>query len=111
PRSTLFPYTTLFRSYLVEDDKVTLYQRLFNPTYITVQEGYLFTLARGGIEIYQDSNLIYEDHSEAHSPTHIFFEPTLQMIFTANYHVGQISTYKFEGTLTKKVQTIIYPTG
>lgn len=97
--------------YLVEDDKVTLYQRLFNPTYITVQEGYLFTLARGGIEIYQDSNLIYEDHSEAHSPTHIFFEPTLQMIFTANYHVGQISTYKFEGTLTKKVQTIIYPTG
>lgn len=58
--------------YLVEDDKVTLYQRLFNPTYITVQEGYLFTLARGGIEIYQDSNLIYEDHSEAHSPTHIF---------------------------------------
>ncbi len=97
--------------YLVEDEKVTLYNRLFNPTYFTLQEGYLFTLARGGIEIYQNGTLVYEDHSEANAPAHIFYEPSLQMIFTANYHVGQMSTYRFEGTQTKKLQTIIYPTG
>ncbi len=97
--------------YLVDEDKVSLYQRLFNPTYITLQEGHLFTIARGGIEIYQNNELIYEDHSEASAPAHIFYEPTLEMIFTANYHVGQISTYKFDGTQTKKIQTLIYPTG
>lgn len=97
--------------YLVDEDKVSLHMRLFNPTYFTLQEGHLFTIARGGIEIYQDQTLVYEDHSEAHSPAHIFYEPTLAMIFTANYHVGQISTYKFDGTQTKKIQTLIYPTG
>ncbi|MBN3490805.1 beta-propeller fold lactonase family protein [Acholeplasma equirhinis] len=97
--------------YLVEDDKVSLYNRLFNPTYFALGEGHLFTLARGGIEIYQNNMLVYEDHSEAHSPAHIWFEPTLNMIFTANYHVGQMSSYRFDGSNTKKLQTIIYPTG
>src|SRR5690554_58526 len=92
--------------YLVEDDKVSLYERLFNPTYFALGEGHLFTLARGGIEIYHNNTLVYEDHSEAHSPSHLWFEPTLQMIFTANYHVGQMSTYHFEGNQTKKIQTI-----
>lgn len=97
--------------YLVDEEKVSLYNRLFNPTYFTVQEGHLFTLARGGIEIYQNNMLVYEDHSEAHSPCHIFYDSTIGMIFTANYHVGQMSTYKFDGTQTKKIQTIIYPLG
>jgi len=97
--------------YLVDENKVSLYKRLFNPTYFTQQEGYLFTIAHGGIEIYQDDNLIYEDHSEYSRPAHIFYEPTLEMIFTANYHAGQISTYKFDGPMTKKIQTIIYPGG
>jgi 6-phosphogluconolactonase len=97
--------------YLVDDNSITLYNRLFNPTYLTMQEGYLFTIARGGIEIYQNNTLVYEDHSEASAPAHIFYEPSLEMIFTANYHVGQMSSYKFDGTQTKKLQTIIYPTG
>lgn len=97
--------------YLVDEGKVSLHQKLFNPTYFTVQDGYLFTLAHGGIEIYQGETLIYEDHSEYSSPSHLFYEPSLEMIFTANYHAGQISTYKFDGTLTKKIQTMIYPTG
>ncbi len=97
--------------YQVDDDSIVLYNRLFNPSYLTFQEGYLFTIARGGIEIYQNNILIYEDHSEASAPAHIFYEPSLEMIFTANYHVGQMSAYKFDGTQTKKIQTIIYPTG
>src|SRR5690554_273082 len=97
--------------YLVDEEKVSLNKKLFNPTYFTVQDDYLFTIAHGGIEIYQDETLVYEDHSEYSSPCHIFYEPTLEMIFTANYHAGQISTYKFDGPLTKKIQTIIYPTG
>lgn len=97
--------------YLVEDEKVSLYLRLFNPSYITLQDNHLFTIARGGIEIYNGEDLVYEDHSESATPSHIFYEPTLQMIFTANYHDGQISSYKFDGAQTKKIQTIIYPNG
>ena len=97
--------------YLVEDEKVTLYERLFNPRYFAIYDNYLFTLAHGGIEIYFNNTLIYEDHSEASRPAHIFYEPTLKMIFTANYQAGQISTYKFDGAQTKKLETIIYQTG
>ncbi len=103
--------TTSEGLYLVEDEKVTLHKKLFNPTYFTIQDDYLLTVAHGGIEIYQGDTLIYEDHSEYNSPCHIFYEPTLEMIFTANYHAGQISSYKFDGSLTKKIQSIIYPTG
>ncbi|WP_025725117.1 lactonase family protein [Acholeplasma granularum] len=97
--------------YLVDEEKVSLHMRLFNPTYFTIEDGHLFTIARGGIEVYQNDTLVYEDHSETSAPSHIFYEPSLEMIFTANYHAGQISTYKFDGTLTKKIQTYIYPTG
>ncbi|MFA5692769.1 MAG: beta-propeller fold lactonase family protein [Acholeplasmataceae bacterium] len=96
--------------YLVEDENITLQERLFNPSYIAVHDDYIFTIARGGIEIYLNNDLIYEDHSEAKAPSHIFYEPTLKMIFTANYGAGQMSSYKFDGAQTKKLQTIIYPT-
>lgn len=84
-------------------DPKLLISGIDNPTYLTTtSDNYLITVAvkhnQGGIAIYnlndQNPVLVDENLTDGAAPCYVSFDQKRQLVFTANYHKGQVDVFK-----------------
>ena len=102
----------IYQGSIIDDKiKTNLYFPLIGCSYLDAHQEYIFAISEGGISIFDQDELIYQDSSFSVKPSHIHFINDYSLIVASNYHLGLLTIYKFDQKDTKLIQTITYPEG
>lgn len=95
--------------------QVNLVIEVNNPTYLTTSGGSIFTIAqnenRGGLAYYENYQFMSQDLFEEKPPCYVSYDDIHDLLFSANYHHGNIKCYKLHYKYINHVQTISYEAG
>lgn len=93
----------------------SLYVKLDNPTYLCSHKDLVFSVGavndEAGLVLIHQGVIKDMLLLEKSVPCHISVNPTLQHVYTANYHQGQIMISSYHEHVLNHVQTIQFPLG
>ena len=91
------------------------YVNLDNPTYLCSHKDIVFSvgsvLDQAGIVLIKEGVIKDMLLLESKVPCHINVHPTLNHVYSANYHQGQIMVASYEHDQLNHLQTIVFPQG
>lgn len=91
------------------------YLKIKNPTYLVKEGAKIFSVGqdhdKAGLFYFENGVLKGQVLNQSHTPCYVSFDSTHQLIFTANYHQGQINSYRFVNNEIESHQKIVYPEG
>lgn len=99
------------------ENKITirLLHRLDNPTYIDEKTSVLVSVVKdenkGGVAFYKEGIFINQVVENGAPPCFVYYDEVHELVYSANYHEGQINTYRFELNKWVDHQKFSYPTG
>ncbi len=89
--------------------------KIDNPTYIALDGSRIFSVCskdeKAGLAYFNNGVLVKRFLNETSTPCYVSYDSFYQMIFTANYHQGQINTYHLVNDDLESLQKIVYPQG
>ena len=91
------------------------YLKVQCPTYLTKEGVRIFSVCqkdeKAGVAYFDNGVLRGRILNQSKTPCYISFDSNHQLLFTANYHQGQINSYRFVNGELESHQKIIYPEG
>ena len=91
------------------------YLKVQSPTYLTKEGARIFSVCekdeKAGVAYFDNGVLRGRILNQRKTPCYISFDSNHQLIFTANYHQGQINSYIFVNGELESHQKIVYPEG
>lgn len=91
------------------------YLKIQSPTYLAKEGSRIFSVCqkddKAGVAFFENGVLRSQILNQNITPAHISFDSNHQLLFTANYHQGQINSYRFVNGALESHQKIKYPEG
>jgi 6-phosphogluconolactonase len=108
-------YTLELDEHKSECRELIHYLKIQSPTYLVKEGSMIFSVCqkdeKAGVAYFENGVLKGQVLNQTKTPSHISFDSNHQLIFTANYHQGQINSYRFINGQIESHQKIVYPTG
>lgn len=91
------------------------YLKIDNPTYITVDGERVFSVCqqdeKAGIAYFSNGLLVNQVLNQKVAPCYVSFDSGSNVLFSANYHLGQINSYQLVNGYMESLQKIKYKEG
>lgn len=91
------------------------YLKVESPTYLAKDGAKIFSVCKdkdkAGVKYFENGVLKGQILNQHITPAHISFDSTHQLLFSANYHQGQINSYRLVNDELESHQKIKYPEG
>lgn len=108
-------YTIEFDEHKNECRELIHYLKIQNPTYLVKEGSKIFSVCqkgeKAGVAYFNNGVMKEQILDQTSTPCYISFDTNNQLLFTANYHQGQINSYCFVNEDLESHQKIVFPEG